>query len=37
MRFIAAMSLDGVTEQLFTVGGVPGVLWTPEGAAGPVP
>jgi dienelactone hydrolase len=37
MRFIAATSLDGVTEQLFTVGGVPGVLWTPEGAAGPRP
>lgn len=37
MRCIAATSLDGVTEQLFTVGEVPGVLWTPEGAAGPRP
>lgn len=37
MRFIAATSLDGVTEQLFTAGGVPGVLWTPERAAGPRP
>ena len=37
MRFIAETSLDGVTEQLFTVGGVPGVLWTPEGAAGTRP
>jgi len=37
MRFIASTSLDGVTEQLFTVGGVPGVLWTQEGAAGARP
>ena len=37
MHLSAATSLDGVTEQLFTVGGVPGVLWTPEGAAGPRP
>jgi len=37
MRFLAQTSLDGVTEQLFTVGGVPGVLWTPDGAAGTRP
>jgi len=37
MRFTARTSLDGVTEQLFTVDGVPGVLWTPDGAAGPRP
>ena len=30
MRFISKTSLDGVTEQLFTLGEVPGVLWTPE-------
>ncbi|MHC3474986.1 dienelactone hydrolase family protein [Streptomyces sp. 7R007] len=32
MRFISEMSSDGVREQLFTLGDVPGVLWTPEGA-----
>jgi dienelactone hydrolase len=37
MRFTSETSLDGVTEQLFTVGEVPGVLWTPEGAAGTRP
>jgi dienelactone hydrolase len=37
MRFISQTSLDGVTEQLFTVGEIPGVLWTPEGAAGARP
>ena len=37
MRFTSATSLDGVTEQLFTIGEVPGVLWTPEGAAGTRP
>jgi dienelactone hydrolase len=34
MRFISETSSDGVCEQLFTVGEIPGVLWTPEGAAG---
>jgi dienelactone hydrolase len=37
MRFISQTSLDGVTEQLFTLGEIPGVLWTPEGAAGARP
>lgn len=30
-------SSDGVCEQLFTLDGIPGVLWTPEGATGPRP
>jgi dienelactone hydrolase len=34
MRFISKTSLDGVTEQLFTLGEIPGVLWTPEDADG---
>jgi dienelactone hydrolase len=34
MRFTSQTSLDGVTEQIFTLGEVPGVLWTPEGALG---
>ena len=37
MRFISETSLDGVTEQLFTLGEVPGVLWTPEDADGARP
>ena len=37
MRFTFAASLDGVNEQLFTLGDIPGVLWTPDGAAGPRP
>lgn len=37
MRFTSETSLDGVTEQLFTLGEVPGVLWAPEGAAGTRP
>lgn len=32
MRFISETSSDGVCEQLFTLGEIPGVLWTPEGA-----
>ncbi|MBD0839461.1 dienelactone hydrolase family protein [Streptomyces sp. TRM68416] len=32
MRFLSETSSDGVREQLFTLGGIPGVLWTPEGA-----
>ncbi|WP_217213701.1 dienelactone hydrolase family protein [Streptomyces sp. AC550_RSS872] len=32
MRFISETSSDGVREQLFTIGEIPGVLWTPEGA-----
>jgi dienelactone hydrolase len=41
MRFTSSTSSDGVTEQLFTLttasGEVPGVLWTPDDAAGPRP
>lgn len=41
MRFTSSTSADGVTEHLFTLttasGEVPGVLWTPDGAAGPRP
>ncbi|MEW9533288.1 dienelactone hydrolase family protein [Microbispora sp. NPDC049125] len=37
MRFISQASSDGVTEQLFTLGEIPGVLWTPDGAAGSRP
>lgn len=33
MRFAAESSSDGVLEQLFTLGEIPGVLWVPEGAA----
>ena len=41
MRFTSQTSSDGVTEQLFTLtfafGEIPGVLWTPDGAAGTRP
>ena len=37
MRFTSQTSSDGVTEQLFTLGEIPGVLWTPEGATGTRP
>ncbi|TYB66851.1 alpha/beta hydrolase [Nonomuraea sp. PA05] len=37
MRFTSTTSLDGVTERLFTLGDIPGVLWTPDDAAGPRP
>jgi dienelactone hydrolase len=37
MRITAEASSDGVSEQLFTLGEVPGVLWTPERAAGTRP
>jgi poly(3-hydroxybutyrate) depolymerase len=41
MRFTSQTSSDGVTEQLFTLtftfGEIPGVLWTPDGAAGARP
>ena len=33
-RFISKTSLEGVTEQLFTLTEIPGVLWTPEDASG---
>ncbi|GAA3495633.1 hypothetical protein GCM10019016_027330 [Streptomyces prasinosporus] len=32
MRFLSEASSDGVREQLFTLGEIPGVLWTPEGS-----
>jgi dienelactone hydrolase len=37
MRFISESSSDGVCEQLFVLDEIPGVLWTPEGAAGARP
>jgi dienelactone hydrolase len=37
MRFISETSFDGVCEQLFALGEITGVLWTPEDAAGPRP
>jgi dienelactone hydrolase len=37
MRFTSETSSDGVLEQLFTLGEIPGVLWTPAGADGPRP
>jgi dienelactone hydrolase len=37
MRFTAQASSGGVTEQHFTLGQIPGVLWTPQGATGPRP
>ncbi|OKI30559.1 alpha/beta hydrolase [Streptomyces sp. CB03911] len=30
MRFTSRTSSDGVIEQSFTLGGIPGVLWTPD-------
>jgi dienelactone hydrolase len=37
MRFTSQASSDGVREQLFTLGEIPGVLWTPAGATGTRP
>ena len=37
MRFTSETSCDGVREQLFTLGEITGVLWTPDGAAGTRP
>jgi predicted dienelactone hydrolase len=37
VRITSATSSGGVLEQLFALGEIPGVLWTPEGAAGPRP
>jgi dienelactone hydrolase len=37
MRFTSRASSGGVSEQLFTLGEIPGVLWTPAGAAGTRP
>jgi dienelactone hydrolase len=33
MRFMSETIADGVSERLFTVGDIPGVLWSPAGAA----
>lgn len=37
MRFTATTSADGVTARSFTLGELPGVLWTPDGAGGTRP
>ncbi|GIF45295.1 alpha/beta hydrolase [Actinoplanes xinjiangensis] len=37
MRSFSTSSADGVQQLLFSVGEVPGVLWTPHGAAGTRP
>ncbi|TVZ00921.1 alpha/beta hydrolase [Trebonia kvetii] len=37
MRFGEETTSEGVTERLFTVGDVPGVVWAAAGAAGPRP
>jgi dienelactone hydrolase len=37
MRFISQTSSGGVSEQHFTLGEIPGVLWTPERAVGTRP
>ncbi len=37
MRFASETSYDGISEQLFTLGEIPGVLWTPAGATGTRP
>jgi alpha-beta hydrolase superfamily lysophospholipase len=37
MHFLSQTTSDGVVERSFTVGGVPGVLWSPEAAADPAP
>ena len=37
MRFTSETITDGVSERLFTLGDVPGVLWSPARAAAPSP
>jgi dienelactone hydrolase len=37
MRLTAETVTDGIREQLFTIGEIPGVLWTPAGGSGPRP
>ena len=37
MRFTSEQRLDGVLERCFTLGEVPGVLWTPASGSAPVP
>ena len=34
MRFTSETTSNGVSERLFTLDGIPGVLWSPAGAAG---
>src|SRR6476660_3200447 len=35
MRFISDTIADGVSERMFKAGDIPGVLWSPAGAADP--
>ncbi|MFC9285960.1 alpha/beta hydrolase [Streptomyces sp. NPDC057052] len=38
MRFVSEQHLDdGVLEREFTLGGIPGILWTPASASAPAP
>ncbi len=37
MRFTSQTTCNGVSERLFTLGGIPGVLWSPADAAGSCP
>ncbi len=37
MRIASETVVDGVREQLFTIGEIPGVLWTPAAGSGPRP
>ncbi|MEV4569958.1 alpha/beta hydrolase [Nonomuraea sp. NPDC049419] len=37
MRITSDTVTDGIREQPFTIGEIPGVLWTPAGASGPRP
>jgi dienelactone hydrolase len=37
MRVISDTVADGIREQLFTIGDIPGVLWTPAEGSGPRP
>lgn len=37
LSLVSETSSDGVREQLFTFDGIPGALWTPDGAAGTRP
>src|SRR3954447_22399229 len=37
MRLLSDTSSAGVREQLFRIGDIPGVLWTPDGPTAPRP
>jgi len=37
MQFAAEQHLDDVVERAFTIGEIPGILWTPGSASAPVP